>query len=234
MRSLFLLLFCGCSTGPGVAGAGWVSVSINPNEWYVFAAFDKLPPPQNSCVQTAGDCQWLPPGCTVGGSTHISVGTLAVDDSDHQLRMMQRAKDGMYSVGGYDGGFQPGDAIRVSAPGGDIDGFDGKITMPEKSKLDPMPSPAPRNQDLAVSWTGGSDKLFAAIYFQGGAAGQISCVFDSAQKKGVVPSSLFQSVQPGTHGFLAYENQRVVEVRPDLSLYANAQRDQDDIDIEFQ
>ncbi len=97
-----------------------------------------------------------------------------------------------------------GDALRVSASGGDVAAFSTTLTAPEQIVVSaPTPSAGAlivsRATDLQATWSGGGASQVEVYFTTAGASGSttVKCYFSAAMGGGVVSSAALAMLPPG-------------------------------------
>jgi hypothetical protein len=123
-----------------------------------------------------------------------------------------------------------GTAIPVAAAGGTVAAFTATTTMPTALTAISAPVLAagsatviPRDQDLTVAWSGGSQSVFVALQAADRVRGPIAqCELPAAAGSGVMPKAALALLPPGTYTFeVLAADVRTVPV-PDTFLHVAA------------
>jgi hypothetical protein len=199
----FLLLFAACS-GASSEISGTVTVAQNSASWAATASFVKTGAPYATrCRHDAGSCELFDFGCAKNlppqpDPTFLSAGTITIDGGMHLVLM--QGSDGRYVMSGTGLLFIAGAEIVVTASGKEVRTFSGRVTLPSSATLDPIAATLPRDRDLEVSWSGGSDgaQFGLLVFTDANPALQINCSFDAAAHGGAIPASLLGLIPAGS------------------------------------
>jgi hypothetical protein len=115
--------------------------------------------------------------------------------------------------------FAAGDALMVSAAGGDVPAFQATVSGPSCLALTAPAIPAggtsyaiPTAQDLAVAWTGGQPDATVGVDLiwrsTVGTVAYASCTFPASDGQGTIPKEALASFVAGPGGFLTVYQQK--------------------------
>jgi hypothetical protein len=115
--------------------------------------------------------------------------------------------------------FAAGDALMVSAAGGDVPAFQATVGGPGCVALTAPAIPAggtayaiPSAQDLAVAWTGGAPEATVGVDLVWkspvGAVAYASCTFEASAGQGTIPKEALAAFEAGPGGFLTVYQQK--------------------------
>jgi hypothetical protein len=140
----------------------------------------------------------------LGVSLYASAGSISVDGLPMQVILTQMTSGmfvGQYNVfQQYMPLFSGGEQLTVRATGSDVPAFTGVVTAPEEPTVRaPLPSQAPRSQDLTLSWTGGGagEVRLSLSVPQMMANPGLDCSFSAAGGSAVIPSAALQTLPAG-------------------------------------
>ncbi len=138
---------------------------------------------------------------TVSGA-RIPAGTTLVPGADGKYPVLSRSMLDAWSGG---------EALAVSAAGGNVPAFDGTVSAPAPGIALTAPVLAPpqkaevdRSRGLTVSWSGGGAgtlTVSATAAVQGGGSALVTCRFDAAKGTGQMPTKLLSKLPAGDGGF---------------------------------
>jgi hypothetical protein len=102
--------------------------------------------------------------------------------------------------------WDPGTAIPVAAAGGPVAAFTATVTMPAALTSITAPkltgAPIARDQDLTVSWSGGSQYVFIALQASDRARGPIAqCLIPAAAGSAIFPKAALALLPAGSYTF---------------------------------
>ncbi len=204
MRWLLLVAACS-STASSPAIVGSVFAIQNADSWSVGANFiDKPAPYAPECLHEAGSCQLFDYACAqklppAPDPIFHSAGTITVDGDGMQLALAPGSDRRYVSASGMGTSFHAGDSIQISAEGKELPAFSGSLLMPATATLMDLPATLPRDQDLALGWSGGSaGAQLHVLIFTDSPVRQIDCSFDAAAHAGSVPAALLGLIPAGS------------------------------------
>lgn len=107
------------------------------------------------------------------------------------------------------GAFPPGQVVRISAEGADVDGFETEIEAPSRvtmtSNFDSVPVPS--GQDLSLTWSGSQSGHVRLSAYSGtdGAFYYLNCEFDASPGIATIPAEALR-LFGGGHASLSHSN----------------------------
>jgi hypothetical protein len=156
-------------------------------------------------------------GATSDGGTpsyaQASAGTIRIKAGANTVNMTPQPDNTYTPVTGQTRLWDGGETLEVKADGADVPSFSGVLTGVEPALVQTPSFPtsgAPmtiaRNQNLVLSWTGGSyGKVFVILArseSSGGTTHSVSatCTFDASAGSGTVPSTVLMAIPAGQSG----------------------------------
>jgi hypothetical protein len=219
----WLLLLSACTSASGPIPGGSVSVFQMETAWQISAAFSDPIAPETKCTHSAGDCVALDYDCAkllpaTPDPQRRSAGTITVGS-----QVLYPQSDGSYGPISVTG--TADSTLPVTSSGAAIPAFSGTITIPAPATLAQPPATAPRDQDLSLTWSGGTAgaKLNVLVYTVTlSPIIQINCSLDAAAGSGVVPASLLQLIPAGAEGHASAGIEIASQPRPTITLSGEA------------